>query len=138
MGAYSYHGYLQLCVQPAGTIFSTSQPYENVQTDMATLALSPPPLVLCLIQRDQRSLALLTGETEANGDSRSTKEKTSLVGLLGSEPWYKRFLSCLGKHYFTSFVPIVHSKLGKQLCRAARLLICVSGLISRCYRCQLS
>ncbi len=40
---------------------------------------------------------VLTFETEANGDSRSTNERSpSLVGSLGSSCQYKRFLSCLG------------------------------------------
>ncbi len=40
---------------------------------------------------------LLTVETEANGDSKSTNERgPSLVGLLGLSCRYKRFLSCLG------------------------------------------
>jgi hypothetical protein len=40
---------------------------------------------------------LLTVETEANGDSRSTYERNpSLVGSLGSLCQYKRFLFCLG------------------------------------------
>ncbi len=49
-------------------------------------------------QRDYREgWPLLTVETEANGDSRSTYERgPSLVGLLGSWCQYKRFLSCLG------------------------------------------
>ena len=40
---------------------------------------------------------MLTVETEANGDSRSTNERSpSLVGSLGSSCQYKIFLSCLG------------------------------------------
>jgi hypothetical protein len=40
---------------------------------------------------------LLTVETEATGDSRSTYERgPSLIGSLGSSCLYKRFLSCLG------------------------------------------
>jgi hypothetical protein len=63
---------------------------------------------------------LLTVETERNGDSRSTNERSpSLVGSLDSLCRYKRFLSWLllsaqykkiiflfAVHYFTSFVPI--------------------------------
>jgi hypothetical protein len=52
---------------------------------------------------------LLTVETEANGDSRSTFEGgPSLVASLSSSLQYKRFLSCLGcpsrpstRHLFT-------------------------------------
>ncbi len=40
---------------------------------------------------------LLTVETEANRDSKSTNERgPSLFGSLGSSCRYKRFLSCLG------------------------------------------
>jgi hypothetical protein len=78
-------------------------------------------------------------EIEVNGDSRSTNERgPSLVESLGSLCRYKRFLSCFGccgrpstkkffrkVHYFISFVPSP-SKLGKQSCWVACLLMCVS------------
>jgi hypothetical protein len=86
---------------------------------------------------------LLTVEIEANEVSRSTYERgPSLVGLLDSSCRYKIILFCLGgcssrpstkyfffltAHCFTSFVHIGSSKLGRQSCRIACLLICVSG-----------
>jgi hypothetical protein len=43
-----------------------------------------------------RGVALLTVETEENGDSKSTNERgPSLVDSLGSSCRYTRFLSCL-------------------------------------------
>ncbi len=83
---------------------------------------------------------LLTADSEANGDSRSTYERgPSLVGLLGSMCRYKRFMSCLGcssrpstKYFFINVRYSLHlypslSKLDMQSCRVTCLLICVSG-----------
>ncbi len=73
-------------------------------------------------QRDYREgWPLLTVESEANGDSKSTYERGPyLIGALNSSCRYNRFLSCLGCssrpstkyyiasliHYFALFVPI--------------------------------
>ncbi len=64
----------------------------------------------------------------------------SVVGSVSSSCRFKRFLSCLGrssrpsKKYFVSSSYIIFltlspspSKVGRQSCRVARLLICVSG-----------
>jgi hypothetical protein len=65
---------------------------------------------------------LLTVETEVNGDSRSTNERgPSLVGLLGSLCWYKRFCPALVDICFSSpYTFSVHlspssSKLGQAV-----------------------
>jgi hypothetical protein len=80
---------------------------------------------------------LLIVETEANGDSRSTNERGLSLGLSCK---YKHLLSCLGysgrpstKYFFPSRTLISvhlspsHSKLGRQSCRVACILMCVSG-----------
>jgi hypothetical protein len=74
---------------------------------------------------------LLTVESEANGDSKSTSERDpSSVDSLGSSCRYKRFLFCLAAligpvqniffltiHYFNFFVPISQhvSSLGRYV-----------------------
>jgi hypothetical protein len=51
----------------------------------------------CVKKETREGLPLLTVETEANGDSKSTNERgPSLVSLLGLSRRYKRFLFCLG------------------------------------------
>ncbi len=84
---------------------------------------------------------MLPVETEVNGDSKSTNERSPfLVGSLGFSCQYKRFLSCLGcssrpsrKYYFphhTLFQLIRSlrpSKLGRGSCWVACLLVYVSG-----------
>jgi hypothetical protein len=67
------------------------------------------------------------------------KRSPSLVCLMGSSCQYERFLSCLSCssqpstryffltiRFFTSFVPIAQ-QAGRQSCRIACFLICVSG-----------
>ncbi len=50
----------------------------------------------------ERGRPLLTVETEANGDSRSTSKKgPCLISPLGSSSRYNRFLSCLGWSIFS-------------------------------------
>jgi hypothetical protein len=84
-------------------------------------------------------MALLTLETEINGDSKSTNKRgPSLVCLLGLLCPYKRFLICLGcssrpsaKIFFVTVhcsIPLSPSpsNLGRQPCWVACLLVCVS------------
>jgi hypothetical protein len=53
--------------------------------------------VFFLTRETREGWPLLSVETEAHGDSRSTHERgPSLVGSLGSLCRYKRFLSCIG------------------------------------------
>jgi hypothetical protein len=79
---------------------------------------------------------LLAVETEANRDSRSTYERgPSLSGSCAGTRDLCLALAALvcpvkllffpTEHYFTSFVSLP-SKLGRQSCRSACLLICVS------------
>jgi hypothetical protein len=83
----------------------------------------------------------LTIETEVNGDSKRTNERGPfLVGSLGLLCQYKRFLSALAalvgpvKNFFSLPYTISialspsHSKLGRQLCWVACLLVGVSGI----------
>jgi hypothetical protein len=84
------------------------------QPGQAKVMLGPTPLVSyfpCVVCRENiDGWPLLTDRTEANGDSKSTKERgPSLVGLLGSLCRYKRFLCSLGcssrpgtKYFFPS------------------------------------
>ncbi len=82
---------------------------------------------------------LLTVETKVNGDSKSTNERgPSLVSSLGMSCRYKRFCFALTalvgqiQHVFsppyTISIPLSQSltKLGKQPCWVACILICVS------------
>jgi hypothetical protein len=74
---------------------------------------------------------LLTVETEAYGDSKSKYGRgPSLVGLLGSLCQFKKFLSCRGlssQNSLYTFSIRLTRLLDRQSCRAAYLLICVSG-----------
>ncbi len=84
---------------------------------------------------------LLTVETEVNGDSKSTNERgPSLVGSLELSCGTRDFCPALAAlvflvqniffltaHYFNSFVPISPSKLGRQPCWIACLIVCVPG-----------
>jgi hypothetical protein len=85
---------------------------------------------------------LLTVENKVNGDSKRTNERGPfLVGSLGLSCRYKRFLFCLDcssrpqyKILFSSPYTISKplspqpSKLDRQPCWVACLLVCVSGL----------
>jgi hypothetical protein len=105
-------------------------------------------LFTIVFRKTRERWALLTVETEANGDSKSTNEKDpSLVGSLGSSCRYNRFLSCLGcssrlstKYFFSS--PCTNSihlspsptKLDRQSCRGhLSLNLCLSGRILPVY-----
>ncbi len=72
---------------------------------------------LCLITPDRetrKGWPLLTVETETNGDSKSTNERSpSLIGSLGSSCQYERFFFCsvlaaLVAQYKIYFYPTVH------------------------------
>ncbi len=86
---------------------------------------------------------LLTVETEVNGDSKSTYEKgPSLVGSFGLSCRYKRFFFNLGLDALIGQYEIFFprptlplspspSKLGRQPCWVACLLVSVSDVDSR-------
>jgi hypothetical protein len=80
--------------------------------------------------------ALLSVETDVNGDSKSTNERGSAMGgLLGMSCWYKNFCSALAaligpaQNIFPhrkTHVPVA-LKLGRQPCWVACHLLCWSG-----------
>jgi hypothetical protein len=76
------------------------------------------------IRETREGWPLLTVETEANGDSKSTNEKgPSLVGSLGSRvPVQEIFISCIG---CSSRPSTKYVNLGRQSCWVACLLVCV-------------
>ncbi len=85
---------------------------------MARCSPSHHTVELAPQQRDQRGVAPADcGETEANGDSRSTYERVLpwLVRCMGSSCRYKRFLSCPGcssrpnTNYFFLYPTVFHS-----------------------------
>jgi hypothetical protein len=87
----------------------------------------------------ERVWPLLTVETEGNGDSQSTNERgPSLVGSLGSlRDFCPALAALIGPveniffltiHNFNSFLSNV--QMGRQSCRVACLIICVSDAAS--------
>jgi hypothetical protein len=67
----------------------------------------------------ERSGKLLTAETEANGDSRSTHERgSSVVGSMGLTCQYKRFLSCFDSSCLpsTKYLFFLHRSLFHFIC----------------------
>ncbi len=75
-----------------------TSPYVHSRVDSNTFTMANP-MPESTFSPSQRLWIwpLLTVETEANGDSRSTNERCPfLVGSLGSSCRYKRFSSCLG------------------------------------------
>ncbi len=105
---------------------------ETISTQRFILGIpwTPVPLHFGWTRNTRQGWPLLTVETEANGDSGSTYERgPSLVGSMGSS-------ALVGPEqiiFVSPYTISIHltpspSKLGRQSCRVAGLLICVSGL----------
>ncbi len=119
--------------------------FSELGTGSGSILYLPPSLVSSVVSTRESTTregwTLLTVETQANGDSRSTYERSpSLFGSLGSSCRYKtifvlswllqsaQYKICVSLPYTISLhLSSSPSKPGRQSCRVACLLICVSG-----------